>query len=736
MRVYELARELGVQGRDILLLLEELGVGGRTASSRVPPEYLDVIRVRLGRAAKAEGAAEPEAPAPPKPAPAPTRERKKRPAAPARAPVEAEAEPAAKAPPEGEAAPESEEAASTISLKPPVTVAAFATALDTDADNVISAAAAIGETVGEGDQIAAELAALIGEQWGYTVTIEEPEGAQAPPAPAPEPEEVEAEVPEAEETAEPAEVKVTPKAAEPPVAPRRVVPRRVSDPGAPLRPPVVTVLGHVDHGKTTLLDAIRETNVAAGEAGAITQHIGAYQVEVNGRPITFIDTPGHEAFTAMRARGAQVTDIAVLVVAADDGVMPQTLEAVDHAQAAGVPIIVAINKIDRGASGVETVKQRLAAKGLVPEEWGGDTVYAPVSALQKVGVEDLLDMILLVADLRDLRARQEGPAEGVVLEGELDRRRGCVATFLVQEGTLAVGDSIVAGPVSGKVRAMADDRARRLQAAGPSAPVQVIGLSDVPEASELFRVVSSDREARTLAEEQRAQRREVELASMGPRSMVEISQLFAAGEAKVLNLILKADAQGSAEAIADSLRQMETEEVQVNLLHTGVGEVTESDVSLAAASKPTVVIGFQVGADTQARRLAADEHIEIRRYEVIYDLLDDVRQTMIGMLEATHEEAVVGTVEVRALFRSSRFGTIAGCYVSEGRIFRGTSVRVLRGRALVYEGRLDSLRHLKDDVSEMTQGFECGLTVEGFQDFQVGDIIQCIEHREVRRLVL
>ena len=714
MRVYELARELGIQGRDILLLLEELGVGGRTASSRIPPEYLDMVRVRLGHGRRA---AAPAVERPPEPAPPPAPE-------PAPAPPEA--------PAESEARVEVGEDVTTILVKPPLTVALFATALDTDAENVISAAADLGEAVGEGDEISPELAVLIGEQWGYTVRVARPQVVEeAAPTPAPEP--VAEALPEAAEVA-PVVAGVAPVVALLP--PKRVVPRRVASADAPSRPPVVTVLGHVDHGKTTLLDAIRETNVVASEAGAITQHIGAYQVSVNGRPITFIDTPGHEAFTAMRARGAQVTDVAVLVVAADDGVMPQTLEAIDHAQAAEVPIIVAVNKVDRPNAGVDQIKQRLSEKNLVPEEWGGETIYAPISALQKTGIHELLEMILLVADMRDLRARQEGPAEGVVLETELDRRRGAVATLLVQEGTLGTGDSIVAGPVSGKVRAMMDDRGQRVREAGPSTPVEVIGLSDTPEASELFRVVGSDREARALAEAEKMGRREVALLATGPQSMMELSQLFATGEAKALNLVLKGDAQGTVEAISDALLQLPSGEVRVNLLHTGVGEISESDISLAATSKPVVVIGFQVGADTQARGLAADERIEVRRYEVIYDLLDDVRDTMIGMLEARQEEVLVGRAEVRALFQSSRVGVIAGCYVAEGRLVRGAMVRVRRGGGVVYEGQLESLRHLRDDASEITQGFECGLTVQGFRDFQVGDVIDCVERREVRRLVL
>jgi translation initiation factor IF-2 len=718
MRVYELAKQLGVSGRDILLLLEELGVGGRTASSRVPPEYLDVIRVRLGKGARAAAQTVEDKPKPAVPAPA---TQVHSPPAP---------EPVVEAPAESDV--QVEEETSTIIVKPPVSVVGFATALDTDAEVVVSAAAGLGEEVAEDGILSPELAVLIGEQWGYTVTVEEPEVAEEPP-PAPEPVAEAAPSPVAEK---PAKAPVAEPEPTPAVPPKRVVPRRVAAPDAPLRPPVVTVLGHVDHGKTSLLDAIRETNVVAGEAGAITQHIGAYQVEVNGRRITFIDTPGHEAFTAMRARGAQVTDIAILVVAADDGVMPQTLEAVDHAQAAGVPVIVAVNKMDRPSPGIDQIKQRLSEKNLVPEEWGGDTIYVPVSATQKTGIQELLEMILLVADLREFRARDAGPAEGVVLEAEMDRRRGAVATLLVQEGMLKTGDSIVMGPIAGKARAMTDDRGRRLSEAGPSTPVQVIGLSDVPGASELFRVVANDREARAIAEEQRMAKRESELVAVGPRSMMEISRLFAAGAAKVLNLILKGDTQGTVEAINDALLQMQTDEVKINLLHTGVGDVSESDVSLAAATKPTVVIGFQVSADAPARRMGADEHIEIRRYDVIYDLLDDVRMTMIGMLEATTEESVVGRAEIRALFKSSRIGVIAGCYVLEGRVARGATARVRRKGNVVFEGRVESLRHLKDDVSEMAQGFECGITVQGFSDFEVGDIIECVEHREVRRLVL
>ncbi|MFB3881019.1 MAG: translation initiation factor IF-2 [Armatimonadota bacterium] len=715
MRVYELASQLGVSSREILLLLEELGVGGKTASSAVPPVYLGPIRSRLSG----------EAP------PAPQARTASAQAAPAAAPP---VMPAPAAEPETQAPTPvlervAEEDGERLRLRAPFTVAEFATALDTDAENIVRAAAELGETVGEGDIIPSELATLIGEQWGYSLHIEEPEPVEQPPAPEPSAE-VQA---EAAEEAPPAKTAAAEKPAPPPL---RVVPRREAPADAPPRPPVVTVLGHVDHGKTTLLDAIRHTNVTAQEPGAITQHIGAYQVEVNGRPITFIDTPGHEAFTAMRARGAQVTDIAVLVVAADDGVMPQTLEAIDHARAAGVPIIVAVNKVDRPTASPDAVRQRLSERGLVPEEWGGDTIYVNVSALEKTGITDLLEMILLVAEMRDLRALRDKPAEGAVLEAELDKRRGAVATLLVQEGTLHVGDSIVVGPIAGKVRAMTDDRGRRLKEALPSTPVQVIGMSDVPEASELFRVVESDRTARTLAAEQQMTQRESTLRPTGPSSMAELSQLFAVGQVKTLNLILKGDTQGTVEAIANALRQIVSEEVTANILHTGVGDVTESDVSLAAATKPTVIIGFQVGADPQARRLAADERVEVRLYEIIYDLLDDVRDTMLGMLESKIEETVIGQAEVRALFQSSRLGTIAGCYVLGGRMVRGSRARVRRRGDVVWEGTISSMRHLQEDVTEIQQGFECGIVLAGFSDLQVGDVIECVEERELRRSVL
>jgi translation initiation factor IF-2 len=417
-------------------------------------------------------------------------------------------------------------------------------------------------------------------------------------------------------------------------------------------------------------------------------------------------------------------------------VMAQTFEAVDHAQAAGVPIIVAINKIDRPSASQDVIKQALSEKGLVPDEWGGTTTYIPISALEKTGISELLEMILLVAEMQDLRAESDKPAEGVVLEAEMDKRRGPVATFLVQEGTLRTGDAIVVGTVSGKVRAMMDDKGHRIKVAGPATPVQIMGLSEVPSASETFQVVKNDREARSQATGTQETLRLDQMRAVGPTTMADLSQLFASGQVKTLHLILKADAQGTVEAIHKALSQIENEEVSLKLLHAGVGDITESDISLAAATRPTVVLGFQVGADNAAKRLAADEKVEIRLYQIIYDLLDDVRDTILGMLEIKYEEVVVGEAQVRALFQSSRLGTIAGCYVLNGAMTRSGTARVRRGSNVVWEGRFASLRRIADDVTEVSQGFECGIVLNGFNDFVVGDIIECVEQRELRRSVL
>ncbi|GAV24537.1 translation initiation factor IF-2 [Carboxydothermus islandicus] len=498
------------------------------------------------------------------------------------------------------------------------------------------------------------------------------------------------------------------------------------------RPPIVTVMGHVDHGKTSLLDAIRQTNVTATEAGGITQHIGAYQVEHNGRKITFIDTPGHEAFTAMRARGAQVTDIAILVVAADDGVMPQTVEAINHAKAAGVPIIVAVNKIDKPNAQPDRVKQQLTEYGLIPEAWGGDTVFVEVSALKKIGIEELLEMILLVADLKELKANPNKPARGTVIEAKLDKGRGPVATVLVQSGTLNVGDVVVVGLTYGRVRALMDDKGRRVKKATPSMPVEVLGLNDVPSAGDILVVVDDEKTARTLAEKRQEQKREEELRASSKVSLEDLFKHIQEGKIKELNIVLKADVHGSVEAIKQSLSRLSTEEVKVNVIHSGVGAITETDIMLASASN-AIVIGFNVRPDSNARKLAETEKIDVRVYRIIYELLDDIKAAMAGLLEPEQKEVVLGRAEVRKTFKASKIGTIAGLYVLEGKITRSAKVRVIRDGIVIHEGNVESLKRFKDDVREVAQGYECGLTIEKFNDIREGDIIEAFTIEEVKR---
>lgn len=499
------------------------------------------------------------------------------------------------------------------------------------------------------------------------------------------------------------------------------------------RPPVVTVLGHVDHGKTTLLDAIRETNVVAGEYGGITQHIGAYQVEHDGRKITFLDTPGHEAFTAMRARGAQVTDLAVLVVAADDGVMPQTREAIDHARAAGVPILVALNKIDKPTAHPDRVKQQLADQGLTPEEWGGDVIVVPVSAKMKQGIDDLLENILLITDVADLRSNPNRLAIGTVVESQLDRHRGPTATLLVQGGTLRVGDPLVIGPISGRVRAMMDHRGNPVDAAPPATPVLVMGLSDVPKAGDLFEVVESEREARARAAEASERLRQAESRPARARTMTldEVFSRFQRGDSLELNIILKVDVQGSVEPIVNSLQRLNSEDEKVVILHQGTGNITESDVMLASASD-AVIIGFHVDVDEAARRLAAQEGVDIRQYNIIYKLVDDVEKALKGMLEPVYEKVVTGHADVRQVFRiGRRGGNVAGCYVTDGEVTRNARVRVMRAGKQIFEGHLDSLRRFKDDVSEVRAGFECGIGIAGFDDVQEGDVLEFYKEQRV-----
>jgi len=498
------------------------------------------------------------------------------------------------------------------------------------------------------------------------------------------------------------------------------------------RPCVVTVMGHVDHGKTSLLDAIRHANVVAGEAGGITQHIGAYQVEHNGKKITFLDTPGHEAFTAMRARGAQVTDIAILVVAADDGVMPQTIEAINHSKAANVPIIVAINKIDKPGANPDRVKQELTEHGLVPEEWGGDLICVNVSAKAKINLDELLEMILLVAEVQDYKANPKRLARGTVVEAELDKGRGPVATVLVQTGTLNVGDAIVAGTAFGRVRAMVDDKGRRVKKAGPSTPVEVLGLSGVPEAGDVFYAVADEKIARAVASKRINKKREEEMKVTSKVSLDDLFKRIKEGEVKDLNIIIKADVQGSIEALKQALERLSTDEVRVKPIHGGVGAITETDIMLASASN-AIIIGFNVRPDTNARKAAEAEQVDMRLYRVIYNAIEDVKAAMEGMLEPDLKEIVLGRVEVRQTFKVSKVGTIAGCYVLEGKIVRDSQVRVIRDGIVVHEGKLDSLKRFKDDAKEVAQGYECGLTIENFNDIQEGDIIEAFTFEEIKR---
>jgi translation initiation factor IF-2 len=511
-----------------------------------------------------------------------------------------------------------------------------------------------------------------------------------------------------------------------------------TDQGAPAeehrvpRAPVVTMMGHVDHGKTSLLDAIRATDVAAGEAGGITQHIGAYTVDVNGRQVTFLDTPGHEAFTAMRARGAKVTDLVVLVVAADDGVMPQTVEAINHARAAEVPILVAVNKIDKPDSNPERVRQELANHGLAPEEWGGDTIVVPVSAKTKEGIPQILDMILLQADVLELVASPERLAKGTIVEARLDRGRGPVATVLVQEGTLRPGDAFVVGTQYGRVRAMVDDKGRRLDAAGPSTPVEILGLGGVPEAGDTFVAVQDDQKARQVAEHRRAKQRESEMAKTAKVSLDELYQQIQTGQVKELKVVLKADVQGSVEAMGEALRRLQTDDVRLSVLHGSVGGITESDVLLATASN-AIIIGFNVRPEPKASALAEREGVDIRLYTIIYEAINDVRDALEGLLEPTLQEKVLGRAEVRQTFMISGLGQVAGCFVTDGKITRGAKARLLRDHVVVHDGRIATLKRFKDDAREVASGYECGIGLENYQDVKVGDVIEAYEVEQVAR---
>ncbi|MDO4815315.1 MAG: translation initiation factor IF-2 [Bacillota bacterium] len=496
------------------------------------------------------------------------------------------------------------------------------------------------------------------------------------------------------------------------------------------RAPVVVVMGHVDHGKTSLLDYIRHANVASGEAGGITQHIGAYTVEINGSPITFLDTPGHEAFTSMRARGAMVTDIAILVVAADDGIMPQTIESINHAKAAGIPLVVAINKMDTVGANPERIKQQLTEYDIVPEEWGGDTIVCPISAKTGMGIDDLLENLVVLAEVQELKANPNRAAKGAVIEARLDKGRGPIMTVLVQNGTLKHGDIIIAGTAVGRVRTMINDNGQRITEAGPSVPVEISGMSEVPSAGDTFDAVADERMARELADERKTQQKNAAFGSAKKVSLEDLFSQIQAGEMKTLNIIVKADVQGSAEAVKASLEKITNDEVRVKVIHSAVGAINESDVMLAATSG-AIIVGFNVRPDNAARDSAARSNVDMRMYRVIYDCINEIEAAMKGMLAPKFREAIIGHAEVRETYKVSKVGTVTGCYVQDGKIQRGCQVRVLRDNVVVHEGDLASLRRFKDDVKEVASGYECGMQVEKFNDIKVGDVIECFVMEQI-----
>ncbi|MDQ8091291.1 MULTISPECIES: translation initiation factor IF-2 [Bacillus] len=499
-----------------------------------------------------------------------------------------------------------------------------------------------------------------------------------------------------------------------------------------IRPPVVTIMGHVDHGKTTLLDSIRKTKVVEGEAGGITQHIGAYQIEENGKKITFLDTPGHAAFTTMRARGAEVTDITILVVAADDGVMPQTVEAINHAKAAEVPIIVAVNKVDKESANPDRVMQELTEYGLVPEAWGGETIFVPLSALTGKGIDELVEMILLVSEVEELKANPNRQAKGTVIEAELDKGRGSVATLLVQTGTLHVGDPIVVGNTFGRVRAMVNDLGRRVKTAGPSTPVEITGLNDVPQAGDQFLVFKDEKTARSVGEARASKQLDEQRSDKAKLSLDDLFEQIKQGDVKDINLIVKADVQGSAEALTAALQKIEVEGVKVKIIHTGVGAITESDIILASASN-AIVIGFNVRPDGNAKSTAEAENVDIRLHRIIYKVIEEIEAAMKGMLDPEYEEKVIGQVEVRQTFKVSKIGTIAGGYVTDGHITRDSGLRLIRDGVVIFEGEVDVLKRFKDDVKEVSQGYECGITIKKYNDIREGDILEAYVMQEIER---
>jgi translation initiation factor IF-2 len=702
LRVHELAKELGVASKDLLAALKEMGVDGLTASSSVPDQAVPRLRASGGKAvpeAKLKEAVE-------EPLPKPSPGRKKvaeaeAPPAPAEKAVVADAttEPngqtaPAPAPPAAEVPAPPEPAGPSLPVLRIVhgsTPQDVADKTNRSVAEIVKALITLGEMATASQSLSDDSLTLLASELGFEADIVGIEDEEE--------EEPEDEVDES-----------------------RLEPRA----------PVVTIMGHVDHGKTLLLDAIRRTDVVSQEFGGITQHIGAYQVHTNGREVTFIDTPGHEAFTAMRARGAQVTDIAVLVVAADDGVKPQTVEALDHAKAAGVPIIVAVNKIDKPEADPQRVRTQMVEQGIVSTQLGGTYEFVDVSAKARTNLDDLLETILLVADVEELKGDPVGRARGVVLEAHLDRGRGPVATVLVQKGTLDVGDTLVSGTSWAKIRAMLDENGQQVKQAGPSKPVQILGWSATPNAGDEIREMEDERAARHVVQEREAKVRAAEQVTTRPPTLQELMDQARRDEVPELNLIVKADVQGSIGALVDALAKLPQDEVRVNVIRSAAGAITESDINLALTSN-AIVVGFNVRPDTQARDLAEREGVDVRLYRVIYDAIDDIRSALAGMLSPEEKENELGRAEVRALFRVPRSGVIAGSYVLEGRMVRNGRARVVRDGVVAYDGRISSLRRFKDDVREVAEGFECGIGIENFNDIKEGDIIEAYEVREVAR---
>jgi translation initiation factor IF-2 len=701
VRVHELAKELGVTSKELLAALEQMGAAGKSASSSVPEDMVPRLRASGG---KATAAAKPREVLEPPPQPRRSKPKAARPAA-APAPVtaavavvEAPAQ-APAAPPKPARRPAPQRAPEPVTPSGPLlqvvhgaTPQTIAEKLDRSPADIVKILFMAGEMVTATTSLSDEAIKLIADDLGYGLQIVEVED----------------------------ELKIEQDAEV--LDESKLVPR----------PPVVTVMGHVDHGKTKLLDAIRSTDVVAGEFGGITQHIGAYQAHAGNKEITFIDTPGHEAFTAMRARGAGVTDIVILVVAADDGVMPQTVEALDHAKAAGVPIIVAVNKVDKEDADPNRVRTQMVERGVVPSEWGGDYEFVDVSAKAGTNLEALLETIVVVSELEDLKGDPTGRARGTVLEAHLDKGRGPVATVLVQKGTLSVGDALVAGTAYCRIRAMLDENGRPVDDAGPSKPVQILGWSDVPSAGDDFREVENEREARHVAEEREARTRAAELVTTGRATLEDLMRRAERAESAELNIVVKADVQGSLQALTDSLLKLPQDEVRINIVRGAVGGITENDVTLAVASD-AIILGFNVRPDANARELAEKEGIDIRTYRVIYDAIDDIKAAVSGLLKPEERERILGEAEVRELFRVPRLGVIAGCYIRQGTIRRNSLARLVRDGIIVYDGKVGSLRRFKDDVAEVREGYECGIGLENFQDVHQGDVIEAYEVEEIAR---